>query len=731
MPKQLLIVESPNKKQKLLQHLESLFGSGQWMVAASVGHVQDLPEKELGINREKNYAMSYQVNPDKQKVVAELKRLTREVGPDRVILATDPDREGEAIAWHLSRLLGIPPDKAQRATFQEITKPALKAALENKRTLNMNLVKAQEARRAIDRLAGYEISSIVSRKTGKLLSAGRVQSVALKLIVEREKSIGQFADQFSYKLRAEFLTPKQEVIKAQYGDSGEQTQTVKSPASIQAYLATAPAKAWRVLSIETNPVQRAPAPAFTTSSLQQEGIRKLSQPGDPWSAKRVMEVAQALFAAGHITYMRTDSPNLSAEAIAAIQHEVLTQFGARYFQQRRFPVKGDAQEAHEAIRPTHMESPQAGSTTEQQALYRLIYTRAMASQMKPAEYSRTVLSIGTGHSVDLFQAKASVLIFDGYRAIYTESEEDQPEEESTIAPITPGTPLSIRLMQGRQTYQQPPKRFDEASLVKSLEHKGIGRPSTYATILHTIQKRTYVAIGTVPARKLPVTLITLLQGRVLTSTEQQSIGGDKGKLISTETGLMLAEFLQEHFASLIDYSFTAEMEKQLDQIVEGNRKFLDVIQTYDRTHQLMIQQLETAAPDAQRSSSTRVLGDYNGKPVRVGNSKTGTFLLYDKNFTTVPNLTADQLTLEIAISTLKASTNDSSSTGRQSFLIHKVGKYEVRQGKYGYYLTDGQTNAKLPTQFTTVELIKAINQTEAQKIMKSYADWKKKQPSKN
>ncbi len=731
MPKQLLIVESPNKKQKLLQHLESLFGPGQWMVAASVGHVQDLPEKELGINREKNYAMSYQVNPDKQKVVAELKRLTREVGPDRVILATDPDREGEAIAWHLSRLLGIPPDKAQRATFQEITKPALKAALENKRTLNMNLVKAQEARRAIDRLAGYEISSIVSRKTGKLLSAGRVQSVALKLIVEREKSIGQFADQFSYKLRAEFLTPKQEVIKAQYGDSGEQTQTVNSPASIQAYLATASAKAWRVLSVETNPVQRAPAPAFTTSSLQQEGIRKLSQPGDPWSAKRVMEVAQALFAAGHITYMRTDSPNLSAEAIAAIQHEVLTQFGARYFQQRRFPVKGDAQEAHEAIRPTHMESPQAGSTTEQQALYRLIYTRAMASQMKPAEYSRTVLSIGTGQSVDLFQAKASVLIFDGYRAIYTESEEDQPEEESTIAPITPGTPLSIRLMQGRQTYQQPPKRFDEASLVKSLEHKGIGRPSTYATILHTIQKRTYVAIGTVPARKLPVTLITLQQGRVLTSTEQQSIGGDKGKLIPTETGLMLGEYLQEHFATLIDYSFTAEMEKQLDQIVEGNRKFLDVIQTYDRTHQLMIQQLETDAPDAQRSSSTRVLGDYNGKPVRVGNSKTGTFLLYDKNFTTVPNLTADQLTLEIAISTLKASTIDSSSTGRQSSLIHKVGKYEVRQGKYGYYLTDGQTNAKLPTQFTTVELIKAINQTEAQKIMKSYADWKKKQASKN
>ena len=658
MPNQLLIVESPNKKQKILQYLDSLYGPGQWLVAASVGHIQDLPEKDLGINREKNYAMSYQVNPDKHKVVAELKKLTREVGADRVILATDPDREGEAIAWHLSRLLGIAPDKAQRATFQEITKPALKAALENKRPINMQLVKAQEARRAIDRLAGYEISSIVSRKTGKSLSAGRVQSVALKLIVEREKAIVQFDDQFSYKLTAEFLTPKQELIKAQYVGTGEQTQTVSSPATIQAYLSTVSAKTWQVLNVETRPVQREPAPAFTTSSLQQDGIRKLSQAGDRWTAKRVMEVAQALFAGGHITYMRTDSPNLSSEAIDAIQQQVLTQFGERYFQQRRFPVKGDAQEAHEAIRPTHMETPQAGTTAEQQALYRLIYTRAMASQMKPAQFSRTVLSIGTGEIVDLFQAKTSVLIFDGYRAIYTESEEDQPEEEPTISPVTPGTSLAVRLMQGQQAYQQPPKRFDEASLVKSLEQKGIGRPSTYASILHTIQKRTFVSIGTIPARELPITLFTLQQGRILTTTEPQAIGGDKGKLIPTEIGLMLGNFLQVHFSSLIDYSFTAEMEKQLDQIVEGNRKFLDVIQTYDRTHQQMIQRLETTQPDTQRSSLTRILGDYIGKPVRVGSSKTGTYVLYDEKFTSVPNLTADQVTLEIAVSTLKTATTD-------------------------------------------------------------------------
>ena len=430
MPKRLLIVESPNKKQKLLQYLDALYGPGQWYVAASVGHVQDLPEKELGINRERNYSMSYQVSPDKQKVVVGLKNLAREVGPDNVVLATDPDREGEAISWHLSRLLNIATDKPQRATFQEITQTAVKSALEALRPINMNLVKAQEARRAIDRIAGYEISDVSRRKTGKNLTAGRVQSVALKLMVEREKTISSFTDQFSFKLTAIFISPKNESIKAHYVGGGEaDVQRMNALPLIQAYLGTANAKPWQLLDKQTKPVFRQPGPAFTTSSLQQEAIRKLSKGNDRWSAKRVMDVAQSLFAAGHITYMRTDSPNLSEEAVEAIQQQVIGQFGANYFQPRRFPVKVDAQEAHEAIRPTHMERPIAGTNMNEQTLYRLIYTRAMASQMKPAQYDETILTIGTGKPVDTFQAKARILTFDGYRAIYTEAEEEETGDE--------------------------------------------------------------------------------------------------------------------------------------------------------------------------------------------------------------------------------------------------------------------------------------------------------------
>ena len=598
----------------------------------------------------------------------------------------------------------------------------------------MQLVKAQEARRAIDRLAGYEISELVRRKTGNNLTAGRVQSVALKLIVEREKSIGGFSDQFTVKLTSKFSTLKQEVITAQYVGASVATphqeanpsMTPPGVATLQAvqeYMQTLSGKTWRLLDLETRPQLRQPGPAFTTSSLQQEAIKKLSRASDRWTAKRVMDVAQTLFAAGHITYMRTDSPNLSEEAVTAIEQQVIRQFGEPYFQARRFPVKGDAQEAHEAIRPTHMELAEAGTTADEKILYRLIYTRAMASQMKPAEFSQTILSIGTGNPADLFQAKASVVRFDGYRAIYTDTDEETAEDESaSITPIEIGSPLKLQQMQGKQTFKQPPKRYDEASLVKSLEQKGIGRPSTYASILGTIQKRGYVEVADRPARKVPASVITYQQGQITASTEQQTLGGDKGKLIPTERGLLLGHFLQTHFPNLVDYSFTSDMEKQLDQIVEGHRKFIEVIEHYDHTHQQQIRQVESRQADVERQTVTRLLGDYKGKPVRVGVSKNGTYLLYDHSFTSVPNRTPEELTLATGIEFLEQATNGAK---QKPVVVHKMGKYEVKQGQFGMYLTDGVTNAKLPAQFSNLDQVKQLKAVDAQKILKDYLKWKK------
>ena len=548
MAAKLLIVESPNKIKKIQAILDSLYGSGNWVVAASVGHVRDLPLKELGIDRSQQYKMTYLVSDTKQEVVNRLRQYARQVGAQNVFLATDPDREGESIGWHLSMLLGLDIKAPQRVSFQEITSSAIAAAIQAVRPLNMDLVRAQEGRRAIDRLTGYEISDILTKKTGQFLTAGRVQSVAVRLVDEREKLIDSFTDTYSYKLTADFITPRQDRIRAQYVGAGEQAaDALNSPAALQSYLTSVGLKRWSILSVTTQPHQKQPGAAFTTSTLQQEAIRKLSKGKERWTTKKVMDIAQSLFATGHITYMRTDSPNLSDEATLAIQQQVMSQYGERYFQKRRFPVKANAQEAHEAIRPTHMETPQAGSTPDEQALYRLIYTRAMASQMKAAQFEQTTFIIGTGQLVDTFQAKASVLIFEGYRAIYADSEEEEKEEEAVIAPVPPGTTLSLQQMQGRQTYRQPPKRYDEAGLVKEMETKGIGRPSTYASILGNIVKRDYIKTSTVLARKLPTTVLTLKEGKISTTTEQQSVGGDKEKLMPSLSGKNIAAFNERLF----------------------------------------------------------------------------------------------------------------------------------------------------------------------------------------
>ena len=732
MANKLLIVESPNKIKKIQALLDQLDSANRWSVAASVGHVRDLPKSELGVHRDQHYRMDYQISPGKEDVVARLRSLCRQTGVGNIFLAMDPDREGEAIAWHLCDLLGIDPKSPQRVTFQEITQSAINAALAKCRAVNMNLVRAQETRRAIDRLAGYETSELITRKTGTFLTAGRVQSVAVKLVDEREAQIEGFADTFSYKITADFITPQNGRIKAQYiGADAQAAGGLDSPGKVQAYLASVTGKAWRVIDVQVKPTSKNPSAAFTTSTLQQEAIKKLSLKGPRWTTKQVMDVAQNLFAAGHITYMRTDSPNLSEEAVLAIEQQVLAQFGPHYFEARRFPVKADAQEAHEAIRPTHMETPQAGSTPEEVALYRLIYTRAMASQMKSATFEQTSFIIGTGQPADTFGAKASVLTFEGYRAIYTEGDEETKEgktEESAIDPVPVGSSLTLALMQGKQTYRQPPKRFDEATLVREMEAKGIGRPSTYASILTNITKRQYIETGTVPARKLPATVLTLQNGRISQSTEPQSVGGDKDKLLPTMAGKTIAGFMRTYFATMVDYQFTAQMEKKLDNIVERTSRYIDVITAYDLQHQANISRAETALPNIEKKTATRLLGDYKNKPVKVGKSDKGTYLLYnDRFYNAAATVSAETITLSQAITLIDeapakntTNPNHATSTGPQ----HIIGNYEVKKGQYGFYFTDKTHNVSFPKNVTTLSQIKKMKTGDLDKLKAHYLAYK-------
>jgi DNA topoisomerase-1 len=712
MAANLLIVESPNKIKKIQSLLDAIAGAGNWNVAASVGHVRDLPKSELGVHRDQNYRMDYQVSPDKEDVVARLRSMSRQSGVTNIYLAMDPDREGEAIAWHLCDLLKIDPKSPQRVTFQEITQNAIKTALANCRPVNMNL----------------------TRKTGKFLTAGRVQSVAVKLVNEREAAIEAFADKFSYKLTGEFITPQNNRISAQYvGADAQAASALDSPGKIQAYLASVANKSWHVLDVQTRPTSKNPPTPFTTSTLQQEAIKKLSGKGGRWTTKQVMDVAQSLFAAGYITYMRTDSPNLSEEAVLAIEQQVLGQFGLHYFEARRFSVKVDAQEAHEAVRPTHMETPQAGSTPEEIALYRLIYTRAMASQMKAATFEQTAFVIGTGQLVDTFVAKASVLTFEGYRAIYTESaaSEETQAEETVIAPVPVGSALKLSRMQGKQTYRQPPKRYDEATLVKDMEAKGIGRPSTYASILTNITKRAYIETATMTARKLPITLLTLQDGRISQASEQQTVGGDKDKLVPTIAGKTIAGFMQTYFATMVDYAFTAQMEKQLDNIVERTSRYIDVITGYDAEHQASITRANTALPDIEKKTVTRLLGDYKQKPVRVGESEKGTYLIYDDSFYNAEApASAEEMTLAQAIALIEAAPAKQSGgsarpgPSKAAEVLHIIGNYEVKKGQYGFYFTDKQVNVSMPKNVTTLAQVKKLKTVDLDKLKRDYLAYK-------
>lgn len=597
MPKHLLIVESPAKAKTIEKYLGADF-----TVKSSYGHVRDLDKNDNAVDIANNFAPRYVVSPDKQKVIKELKELAKKV--DEVWLATDEDREGEAISWHLCQVLGLNEKTTKRIVFREITKPAIQNAVQQPRTLDIDLVNAQQARRVLDRLVGYELSGVLWKKIRGKLSAGRVQSVALKLVVEREREITQFDTKPFYKISAIFD------VKNEQGKSvalkAEAPARFDAEKDALAYLNNCIGATFKINTIEVKPVKRRPAAPFTTSTLQQEASRKLF-----FSVNRTMQVAQRLYEAGHITYMRTDSTNLSDLAVQAIAQEIEKSFGKQYVQTRHYKNKvANAQEAHEAIRPTYIDKQIVSGDRDEQRLYELIWKRTIASQMAEAILEKTVVKIGISTMpTENLVAEGEVLKFDGFLKVYLESKDDDDEEEAAgiLPPLKVNQVLPLNQMTATERFTRPPSRFTEASLVKRLEELGIGRPSTYAPTISRIMEegRGYVEKVTRDGVERKFAVLTLKNDKIEKKEDKEMTGAIKNQLVPTDMGITVSEFLDEHFENIMDYKFTAEIEKQFDDISNGNRQWTSMLKDFYHPFHAVV---EETIENAERPSRERVLG---------------------------------------------------------------------------------------------------------------------------
>ena len=605
MGKNLVIVESPAKAKTIEGYLGKDF-----TVKSSFGHVRDLTSKGLAIDIENNFSPSYEVSPDKKALVTDLKKSAKEA--DVVWLATDEDREGEAISWHLYEALGLEKKVTKRITFNEITKTAILKAIENPREINKPLVDAQQARRVLDRLVGFELSPVLWKKVKPSLSAGRVQSVAVRLIVEREKEILNFKPESYYKVTATFKKGK-DAIKA------ELTKNLGTDKEVEALLENCSGKQFSVLDVQKKPAKKTPAAPFTTSTLQQEASLKLG-----FSVSRTMQVAQRLYESGRITYMRTDSVNLSETAITGAKNEIISAYGAQYSHPAKYSNKSaNAQEAHEAIRPTDfaLHSLQAAENDERR-LYDLIWKRAIASQMSHAELERTTISIGNSSVPEVFHAKGEVIKFDGFLKVYLETsldEEDDNETEGLLPAVAVGENLDTQLIRATERYSRPAARYVEASLVKKLEELGIGRPSTYAPTISTIQKRGYVEKQEREGEERKYKVFELVNNKIDSSVKSEITGREKNKLFPTDIGVVVTDFLTDHFEHIMDYHFTAEVEEQFDEIARGKINWTDMIGSfYGPFHSSVSETLETS----ERATGERELGVHpvSGKKViaRIG-----------------------------------------------------------------------------------------------------------------
>ncbi|HPY82387.1 MAG TPA: type I DNA topoisomerase, partial [Bacteroidales bacterium] len=659
-----------------------------YVVKSSFGHVRDLTKKELGVDIEKKFEPHYEVSADKKKVVAELKKLVKT--SKTIWLASDEDREGEAIAWHLFEVLGLQKKNTKRIVFHEITKTAILHAIESYRDIDMNLVDAQQARRILDRIVGFELSPVLWRKVKPSLSAGRVQSVSVRIIVEREREILNFTSQSSFRIDAEFLV---DIANKQHHVQAELSKKFATKQEAETFLEACKNAQFFVNSVEKKPASKSPPAPFTTSTLQQEASRKLG-----FSVSKTMLVAQRLYEAGHVTYMRTDSVNLSDLAINTTKELIVTQFGNEYSKVRKFKskIKG-AQEAHEAIRPTYVQNVKISSNADEQRLYDLIRKRTIASQMSDAQLEKTVVLINIKGVEDVnFIVKGEVIVFDGFLKMYIESTDDETDEEHTasLPPLSKNMQLHVSTIRATEKFTSHPPRYTEASLVRKLEELGIGRPSTYAPTISTIQKRGYVIKEDRVGGQRISQLLTLSNNKIIASQHKENFGAEKAKLFPTDIGMVVNDFLVKNFEQILDYNFTANVEKQFDEIAEGKSNWRQMISSfYKPFHETVEKTIETS----ERGDGERVLGTDpdTGKQVSVRIGRFGPMVQLgtaeDDEKPTFVSLSKGQLletiTLNEALSALKQG-NDGKFIGVDT----KTGKnLYAKVGRFGPFVQLGES----------------------------------------
>ena len=763
MQKNLVIVESPAKAKTI----EKFLGD-EFKVMSSYGHIRDLKKKELSIDDD-TLEPEYEIPDDKKKLVSELKSNARKA--EKVWLASDEDREGEAISWHLCEVLGLDEEKTNRIVFHEITKPAILEAIEHPRHLDMNLVNAQQARRVLDRLVGFKLSPVLWRKVKPALSAGRVQSVAVRLIVEREREIQDFKSEPFYNVYGTFAITNPDgsatEVKAQLASK------LKTYEEVTDFLEKCKEATFTVESINKKPMKRTPAPPFTTSTLQQEAARKLG-----FTVSQTMMVAQHLYESGRITYMRTDSVNLSKLCLGASKQEIVNLYGEEYSKTRQYHTSSKgAQEAHEAIRPTYMNQTEIEGTAQEKRLYELIWKRTIASQMADAEIEKTTVNINISTTDDMFVAQGEVVKFDGFIKVYRESvddEEPQDEYAHILPPLKKGQELTRREIQATERFTQGPQRYTEASLVHKLEELGIGRPSTYAPTISTIQQREYVQKGDKKGEERTYT-VDILKGKQITQKKRKElVGSDKGKLLPTDIGIVVNDFLMEHFSEIMDYNFTAKVEQDFDKIAEGNEKWKSMLKDFYKDFEPAVedtmnsrqehkagerqlgadpktgrpvfvkigrfgpvvqigtaddqekplfaqlpkeQSMETITLDEalELFKLPRTLGSYEGMTVTIGTGRFGPYVLHDRKFTSLPKDEDPMtITLEKAIELINEKRQQETKKHLKFFMEDP--KLEILNGRYGPYLVYDGKNFRLPksmhekvADLTYEECMKIIN----------------------
>ncbi|WP_321478674.1 type I DNA topoisomerase [uncultured Bacteroides sp.] len=718
MQKNLVIVESPAKAKTIEKFLGEDF-----KVLSSYGHIRDLKKKEFSIDVEKNFEPKYEIPTEKKKLVEELKQESKKA--ETIWLASDEDREGEAISWHLYEVLKLKPENTKRIVFHEITKTAILKAIQEPRNININLVNAQQARRILDRIVGFELSPILWRKIKPSLSAGRVQSVTVRLVVEREREIQSFKPEASYKITATFLVPDTDGKNVEM--KAELTQRIKTKQEAYDFLQRCKSATFTIEDINTRPQKKSPAAPFTTSTLQQEAARKLG-----FTVAQTMMVAQKLYESGLITYMRTDSVNLSDFATATCKEAITEIMGDKYVKSRHFATKTKgAQEAHEAIRPTYMENQSVDGSAQEKKLYALIWKRTIASQMADAELEKTTASIGISNSEERFSASGEIIKFDGFLKVYKESydeDKEQEDESRLLPPLHKGQELKGEDILATERFTQRPARYTEASLVHKLEELGIGRPSTYAPTISTIQKRGYVEKNNKEGEEREYNVLSLNKGEINDTIHSEITGSEKSKLFPTDIGIVVNDFLTEYFPEILDYNFTANVEKEFDEVADGEKQWTEIMKNFYKGFHFSVE--STLAIKTEHKIGERMLGEEpgTGKPISVKIGRFGPVVQIGSaedeekpRFSQLKKgMSIETITLEEALELFK--------------LPRTLGDFEEKTitasiGRFGPYIRHDSKFISLPKGLDplevsteeAIELIKAKRKAEAEKIIKTFS----------